>query len=191
MGTSLKIQEDNSSGELRRLARRERGRKAARLYAIANALDGLSRAEAARLAGMERQALQDAVLRFNAEGPDGLADRPKGHRERLLTADEEAALSARVLRGPDPQVDGVCAFTRPDLRRRFEGEFGKTDHPSSLTRVLHRLGFSRQKARPVHPQSDGEAQQPCQAAAHRRARSDPSALLLPMEHKGRLIDSAV
>jgi transposase len=108
---------------------------------------------------MERQALRDAVLRFNAEGPDGLADRPKGHRERLLTADEEAALSARVLRGPDPQVDGVCAFTRPDLCRWLEGEFGKTDHPSSLTRVLHRLGFSRQKARPVHPQSDAEAQQ--------------------------------
>ncbi len=158
MGTSLKIREDYTSDELRRLARRERGRKAARLYAIANALDGLSRAEAARLAGMERQALRDAVLRFNAEGPAGLVDRPKGHRQRHLTADEEAALSARVLRGPDPQVDGVCAWTRPDLCRWLEDEFGKTYHPSSLTRVLHRLGFSRQKARPVHPQSDGEAQ---------------------------------
>jgi hypothetical protein len=46
-----------------RLARRGRdGRFAARLYAIANALDGISRAEAARLAGMERQALRDATL---------------------------------------------------------------------------------------------------------------------------------
>ena len=32
-----------------------------RLLAIANALDGVSRAEAARLAGMERQALRDAL----------------------------------------------------------------------------------------------------------------------------------
>jgi transposase len=60
------------------------------MYAIANALDGLSRAEAARLAGMERQALHDAVLRYNAEGLAGLHDRPKGRPRRRLTGDEEA-----------------------------------------------------------------------------------------------------
>src|SRR5438067_4008429 len=69
MGSPLKIREDRSPGELRRLARREaEGRVAARLYAIANALDGTNRAEAARLAGMERQALRDAVLRYNTGG---------------------------------------------------------------------------------------------------------------------------
>jgi transposase len=36
-------------------------RAASRAYAIAHALEGLSRAEAARLAGMERQALRDAA----------------------------------------------------------------------------------------------------------------------------------
>jgi transposase len=45
------------------------------MLAIANALDGMSRAEAARLAGMERQALRDAVVRYNAEGLAGLATR--------------------------------------------------------------------------------------------------------------------
>jgi hypothetical protein len=48
-----------------------------RLLANADALDGLSQARAARLAGMERQALRDAVLRYNADGPQGLHDRPK------------------------------------------------------------------------------------------------------------------
>jgi hypothetical protein len=38
------------------------------MLAIANALEGMSRADAARLAGMERQALRDAVVRYNAEG---------------------------------------------------------------------------------------------------------------------------
>ena len=51
------------------MVRRERdGRASARLIAIANALEGMSRAEAARFAGMERQALRDAVVRYNAEG---------------------------------------------------------------------------------------------------------------------------
>lgn len=39
------------------------------LLAIAHALDGFSRAEAAQLAGMERQALGDAAIRFNDEAP--------------------------------------------------------------------------------------------------------------------------
>ena len=62
---ALAIRQDLPAAELRRLSRREPDRRAAmRLLAIANALDGLSRAEAARLAGMERQALRDAVLRY-------------------------------------------------------------------------------------------------------------------------------
>jgi hypothetical protein len=65
---SLKIRDDMAPAELRALALRERnGRAAVRMYAIAHA-PGLSRAEAARLAGMERQALRDAVVRYNAEG---------------------------------------------------------------------------------------------------------------------------
>ena len=49
MGRSLKIRDDLSSEALRRAARREKdGRAAARMYAIANALDGLSRAESDR-----------------------------------------------------------------------------------------------------------------------------------------------
>jgi hypothetical protein len=42
----------------------------------------MSRAEAARLAGMERQALRDAVVRYNAEGVDGLSDRPRTRPSR-------------------------------------------------------------------------------------------------------------
>ena len=160
MGRVLKIRDDLSVEALRRAARREQdGRAAARIYAIANALDGLSRAEAARLAGMERQALRDAVLRYNAEGLAGLHDRPKGRPPRRLTAAEEAALAAAVLRGPDIETDGCCAWTRPDLCRWLETNTGKTYHPSSMTRVLRRLDFSRQKARPCHPKRDPEAQE--------------------------------
>lgn len=159
MGAALKIREDRTAAELRRLARRERdGRAAARLYAIANALEGMSRAEAARLAGMERQALRDAVVRYNGEGLVGLHDRPKGRPARRLTEDEEAALAAVILKGPDPERDGTCAWTRADLCRWMAAHLGKTYHPSSLTRVLRRLGFSRQKARASHPKRDAEAQ---------------------------------
>lgn len=160
MGSALKIRDDLTSLELRRWARVEsRGRAAARAYAIANALEEMTRAEAARLAGMDRQALRDAVVRYNAEGLEGLHDRPKGHPRRRLTADEEAALAAVIIAGPDPERDGVCAWTRADLCRWLERRFAKTYHPSSMTRVLRRMGYSRQKARPSHPRKDAQAQE--------------------------------
>ena len=160
MGAALPIRGDLPAEALRRHARGEPNRRAAlRMLAIANALEGMSRAEAARLAGMERQALRDAVVRYNAEGLAGLHDRPKPGRPQRLGEAEQAALAARVFRGPDPGRDGTAAWTRADLCGWLEERFGKPFHPSGLSRVLRRLDLSRQKVRPVHPEADPRAQE--------------------------------
>ena len=170
MGKALKIRDDLSAEDLRRWARTEgRGRAAARAYAIANALEGLSRAQAARLAGMERQALRDAVVRYNAEGLAGLWDRPKGRPRRKLTPAQEAELKALVLAGPDPERTGLSSWTLADLCRLVEARFGQTYHPGSLWWVLRRLGLSWQKARPVHPKGDAAAR----AAFKKRGSAPP------------------
>ena len=105
---ALMIRDDISSEELRRRARQEGdGRVAARLFAIANALEGMDRASAARLAGMDRQTLRDWVHRYNKEGIAGLSNRPLPGRSPKLTEGQMAALKAVVLAGPDPAVDGV------------------------------------------------------------------------------------
>ena len=102
MVVALPIRTDLSAAELRALARREKDpRAASRMYAIAHALEGKSRSEAARLSGMERQALHDAVVRYNAEGLAGLHDRPKGGRRPVLDETEDVALKQLVLAGPD------------------------------------------------------------------------------------------
>ena len=156
---ALAICADRTAAELRAYARRAPNlRAAARAYALANALEGMTRAEAARLAGMERQALRDAVLRYNAEGLAGLEDRPKSGRPPGLSEGEQAALAAIILRGPDPERDGISAYTREDLARIIQDRFSRQYHPSSLSGVLRRMGFSRQKTRPSHPRSDPAAQ---------------------------------
>lgn len=159
MGAALAIRCDlGGSDELRRLARRERDRRTAtRLLAIAHALDGMSRAEAARLAGLERQALRDAVVRFNAEGLAGLRDRPKPGRPSRLTEGEQAVLRATVFRRPRPE-EGGGEWTLPRLCAWIEQRFGKRLHPASLSRVVRGLDLSRQKTRPLHPRSDPAAQ---------------------------------
>ena len=155
---ALAICQDRPADELRRLARHEPDRRAAmRLLAIANALDGLSRAAAARLAGMERQALRDAVIRYNAEGPEGLHDRRRSGRPEELSAGQQAALKAWVLRGPDPERDKVSAWRLVDICAHAERACGVRYSEWGMSRLLKRLGLSRQKTRPRHPQGDPAA----------------------------------
>src|SRR5499427_7019352 len=114
----LAIRDDIGAEELRRRARRERdGRVSARLIAIANALEGMDRASAARLAGMDRQTLRDWVHRYNAEGIAGLCNRPSPGRRPKLTEGQMAALKAVVLAGPDPAVDKIARWRIVDLCR--------------------------------------------------------------------------
>lgn len=160
MVAALVIRTDLSAGELRALARREKDpRAASRMYAIAHALEGKSRGEAARLSGMERQALHDAVVRYNAEGLAGLHDRPKGRRRSVLDEAEGAALRKLVLAGPDLARHGRTEWTLPSLAEEIAHLWGKRLHPASLSRVLRRLGMSKQKTRPRHPQADAKAQE--------------------------------
>jgi transposase len=160
MGAPLAIRTDIEASELRRLARRERdGRAAARLIALANALDGMSREAAARSAGMDRQTLRDWVVRFNAEGVDGLSDQPRSGRRPWMSEGEQATLKAIVLRGPDPERDGVSAWRILDLCRIVEERFGVTYREGGMRRLVRSLDLSWQKTRPSHPKADRAAQE--------------------------------
>ena len=162
----LQIRQDYAPADLRTRAAREKDCRAAlRLLAIANALEGMTRAQAARLAGMERQALHDAIQRFNAEGPDGLHDRPRTGRPEHLTPGQQAGLKAHILRGPEPERDGVSAWRLVDLCDYVEQTYGISYSPWGLSRVLKRLGLSRQKTRPSHPKGSSAAQAAFKKAA--------------------------
>jgi transposase len=161
----LKIRNDRTPAVLRKLAKNETDvRVARRLLAIANALAGMSRAEAATSAGMDRQTLRDWVIRYNEHGVAGLCDQWNGGRPPMLTLAEQTELLAIVMAGPDPEKDGFCAFTRDDLVVIAKKKFGKAMRPTSMGRLLRKLGLSRQKARPSHPMKD-----PAAAAAFKKS----------------------
>ncbi len=89
--TAQAIRKDRTPAVLRKPAKAEANARAARrLLAIANALSGMSRKEAAEAAGMDRQALRDWVIRYNAHGPDGLYDCWGDARPPRLQAHEQA-----------------------------------------------------------------------------------------------------
>jgi transposase len=103
---------------------------------------------------MDRQTLRDWVLRFNAEGPDGMTNRQGAGRPRLLNDDQMKQLSEIVMAGPDPALDGVVRWRRIDLKRVIEERFGAVYSERSISELLAVLGFSRMSTRPQHPKQD-------------------------------------
>ena len=170
MVLALEIRKDRTPQALRKLAKTTcDGRIARRILAIANALDGMSRDDAARAAGMDRQTLRDWVLRYNAHGVDGLADRWNGGPRPTFSPQEQAAIVEIVLAGPDIEASGLSAYTLEDLAKVCEERFGKRMHPWSLGRMLKKLGLSRQKTRPLHPNTNPAAQ-----AVFKKTRTPPA-----------------
>jgi len=151
---------DLDAAGLRRAAGRSRnGSAARRMLALARVLEGASRTEAARTAGMDRQTLRDWVHRYNAEGLAGLSDRSgeRGPKPRL-SPEQEAALAELVRQGPDLAEHGVVRWRRADLARVIAARFGVVLAERSVGDVLRRLGFRRLVTRPQHPGHDAQAQ---------------------------------
>ena len=155
MPTTVPLRKDYDAAELRRLAKRSRhNRQTRRLLALAAVYDGRSRADAAQVGGMDRQRLRDWVHRFNAEGPEGLKDRPRPGRQRRLSAAQRKDLAEIVETGPDPASAGVVRWRRIDLKRVIEERFGIVYSERAISDLLARLSFSYMSSRPQHPKQD-------------------------------------
>ncbi len=153
----MKVRADFSAAELRRLATASKhANQSRRLLSLAAVLDGMSRAEAARIGGMDRQTLRDWVHRFNERGPKGSRTAwSKGHPPRL-SAEQLAELAEIVETGPDRAVDGVVRWRRVDLQQVVAERFGVAYHERTIGKLLKQLGFSHVSARPRHPAQDDE-----------------------------------
>jgi transposase len=170
MPSRLEVATRHTAAELRRLARHEQDRRAAmRMLALAETMDGADRATAARRGDMSDQALRDAIKRYNAEGIEGLHDRPRAGRPRKLSDAQRSELRTIVIEGPDIEADGLSAYTREDLARLIQSKWGVAYGPTSVGRTLRGLGLSRQKARPSHPKKDAAA-----AEAFKRGSGRPA-----------------
>jgi transposase len=128
------------------------------MLALALVLEGKSRTEAARTAGMDRQTLRDWVHRYNMEGLPGLRDRSPPGRKPRLNAEQLAELSAMVEAGPNPTEDGVIRWRRIDLKEQIVKRYGVNLHERTVSKILKRLDFRKMTVRPRHPKSDAEVQ---------------------------------
>lgn len=147
-----------SSEELDKAARAETdGRVRTRILAIRYMRQGHSAREAAGIFPISDTQLGMWVRRYDAEGLEGLRDRPRPGRPPILDPIKEEAFKALVRSGPSPS-EGLAAYRGGDVRRLLKDEFGSDYSISGTYFLLHRLGFSSLVPRPVHPRADPAAQ---------------------------------
>lgn len=151
MGTAVRLRDDYDGEGLRRLARASGDSdQTRRLLALAAIYDGGRRTEAAKIGGVTLQIIRDWVLRFNADGPEGLKNRWSAGPKPKLTAEHRQALADMVERGPIPAIHGVVRWRRCDLAQWLDEEFGVSVEESTVGRVLREMGYRKLSARPRH-----------------------------------------
>lgn len=151
MATAIGVRSDYSATDLRGYSRRcGDPDQVRRLLAVAHILDGASRGEAAKLAGVTLQIVRDWVVRFNADGPDGLATRKAPGRASILNDEQRARLAEIVETGPIPAAHGVVRWRLVDLAQWIHDEFKLSVTRHTLSRELRAMGYRKLSARPRH-----------------------------------------
>src|ERR1700730_13293850 len=104
MSTPVPLRSGFDASQLHKLARGSRDPdQTRRLLALAEVYAGGSRSDAARIGGVGLQIVRDWVLRFNAEGPDGLLNGKAPGAPPAFSAIASARRCGRPWRmGPGP-----------------------------------------------------------------------------------------
>lgn len=178
MRPALQVDDSLTAAELARRAKRQQdARVRTRILAIRYLRLGHTVPEAANVLGMSERQLRTWVHRYNAEGIDGLQDRPRPGQPAHLSPDRVEQFKDRVRSGPRPE-DGVCTLRGVDLQRILQEEFEAKYSLPGVYFLLHRLAFSSLVPRPKHLEADEQAQaafkKTSQNASRRLRRSIPT-----------------
>ena len=129
---------------------------------------------------MTLQIIRDWVLRLNAHGPDGLADRKAPGQPPRLNDAHRAALAAAIEGGPIPAAHGVVRWRLVDLCQWLWEEFRVSVAKQTLSRELRAMGYRKLSARPRHhAQAEGaialfeSPSPPCWTRSRGRRASSP------------------
>ena len=147
----IALRTDFDAVRVRVLARRSKdGAQTRRLLAMAAIYEGASRTEAAAIGGVTLQIVRDWVLKFNADGGDGLIDRKAPGPEPKLKTEHRAALAAIIQSGPTPAIHGVVRWRLIDLCQWLWEEFHVSIAKPTMSRELRAMGYRKLSARPRH-----------------------------------------
>ncbi len=145
-----------------------------RLLALEVICEGGSRADAARMGAVGLQMVRNWVLRFNAEGPEGLVTGKAPGARPLPNSEQRQALQRIIDEGPIPSVHGVVRWRLVDLIAWVWEAFRIPISKQTLSRELRTLGDRKLSAHPRHHAKNEAAVSAFKKTSPPRKTSPPS-----------------
>ena len=108
------------------------------------------------IGGVTLQIVRDWVVKFNADGFEGLIDRKAPGQPSRLTDAHRTAVAAMIENGPVPAIHGVVRWRLVDLCQWLWEEHHVRVAKQTLSRELRAMNYRKLSARPRHhAQADG------------------------------------
>jgi transposase len=162
--SKVKIKVNAASSVIKsQLRKDEKFSQGVRLYAVYQISKGKDAKEIQDMYSTSHKSICNWVHRYNAEGIEGLKDRPRSGRPSLLTDSQKSELDQliqgsplehgyRVLRTQYkyPTATWTGALVADLIKKRFDVEY-KT---AQIYNILHSLKFSFQKGKGYYPETE-------------------------------------
>lgn len=175
MPRPLKVKTTLNPNDLAKIAKRgPNPRVRQRLLAIRLVVTANTVPQAAKAAGLKERQTRNWIHRFNAEGVNGLRDRPRPGQPVKLTRQKESVFRERIVKGAGPK-DPTRNLRVKDIQSILREEFDADYCLGGTYFLLHRLGFSSLVPRPRHPQADQQTQNQFKKNAKRMGSKDEKA----------------
>jgi len=116
-----------------------------RLRAAQRFAKGATQAEVARKLKVSRQSAMVWERDRRSGGRKALEGAGRAGRKPRLSRDQQRAVIEALVRGPEAAGYRTALWTLPRIAAVIEKTTGVRYHPGHVWRLLHQLGFSRQK----------------------------------------------
>ena len=125
-----------------------------RLFAVYQIAKGMDAKELVDLYSSSHKSICNWVHRYNAEGIDGLKDRPRSGRPPLLNGSQKLELDTIIQSSPLEYGYDTATWTAALVIDIVKKTFGVEYKKAQMYNILHSLGFSFQKGKGYYPETE-------------------------------------
>ena len=156
---------EQERGELKKGARREVGRVSERMHAVLLSARGYDIGQISSILDYDEATVRRWIERFEAEGLEGLQDRPRSGRPRSAGAAAQETARRAMESGPEAcGHPGVALWTVVLLQTHLLMALGLQLSCSSVRRLVHAMGYVWRRPRhvlPKDPETDSKMRHIC------------------------------
>jgi transposase len=136
------------------LRKDEKFSQGVRLYAVYQIAKGKDAKELQELYSTSHKSICNWVHRYNAEGIEGLKDRPRSGRTPFLSLVQKSELGQILQSNPQEYGYNTSTWTGAVIIDFVKKRFGVEYKKSQIYNILHSLGFSYQKGKGYFPEKE-------------------------------------